>query len=126
MSDFVFSRPDWQTQAACRGTMGVDGEPEFFITRGGDQAGMLDRARKVCKKCEVREDCLEFAIRMNIEVGVWGGMSGNERDKVRAQRGLKGGEDTWRADLAMVVIKAREDRTRLSSLIDQPVNHRVE
>lgn len=41
---------------------------------------------KFCASCEVRDDCLEYALAENIDVGVWGGESARERRRM-ARRG---------------------------------------
>ena len=67
----------WMTQAACAGC-----DPElWFASRGGTYAN----AKKVCQRCPVRQECLEYALRWNIEFGVWGGASRNERLALRAR-----------------------------------------
>ena len=115
MDDFAFSRPEWHKHAACRGMMVDPDKPNFFIPRG-DQVGMLKKVRKVCEGCPVIDDCLEFAIRMDIEQGVWGGKSARERKAIRRQRGLGRGEDTWRIDLGVATSRAAADRELLDRL----------
>lgn len=112
MDNFLFSRPDWQKDAACRGMMNDPDNPTFFIARG-DQAQMLKKVRKICEECPVTSDCLEFAIRLDIEQGVWGGKSTRERKIIRKERGLGHGEDTWRWDLGVLAQQAAADRLRL-------------
>lgn len=51
--------------------------PNFFPTNGG---GVVTAA-KFCTDCPVRQECLEYALRENIEFGVWGGAS--ERARAR-------------------------------------------
>jgi WhiB family redox-sensing transcriptional regulator len=42
-------------------------------------------AKAVCAGCDVRADCLEFAISTNQEYGIWGGTSEEERRVLRRQ-----------------------------------------
>ncbi len=68
----------WERFGAC---VGVDPDL-FFPVRGGP----VKQAKAVCAGCQVRAECLEFAVRTNQTVGIWGGTSYRER---RRLRGLK-------------------------------------
>lgn len=70
----------WQERARCRRF-----DPDLFFPEKG---GNTNEAKKVCKDCKVVSECGEYALSVNEEYGVWGGMS--ERDRLRAKRrGLK-------------------------------------
>ena len=43
-------------------------------------------AKEVCRGCEVRHDCLEFALQNGEKFGIWGGLSERERRRIRRQR----------------------------------------
>ena len=45
-------------------------------------------ARGLCHGCEVRPECLEYALRHGEKFGIWGGMSERERRRLRRQRAL--------------------------------------
>ena len=68
----------WQEQANC---LGVD--PDLFFPERG--ASTLE-AKSVCSNCEVRADCLEYALVNGEKFGIWGGMSERERRRLRRQR----------------------------------------
>jgi WhiB family redox-sensing transcriptional regulator len=38
-----------------------------------------ERARAVCARCAVRDECSSYAITEGIEAGIWGGLSPKER-----------------------------------------------
>jgi WhiB family redox-sensing transcriptional regulator len=57
---------DWRTRAACRGA-----DPRVF---DAETAADAEEAKKVCRRCPVRSDCLAFALRVGAECGVWGGV----------------------------------------------------
>jgi len=40
----------------------------------------------VCKGCEVREQCLDYALANGEKFGIWGGLSERERRRLRRQR----------------------------------------
>lgn len=66
----------WMQDALCAQT-----DPEiFFPEKGGKGA---DDARKVCGGCDVRTDCLDFALRTGQDEGVWGGKSARQLGKLR-------------------------------------------
>ena len=67
--------PDWHDYANC---LGVD--PDLFFPERG---ASTREAKEVCRGCEVRHDCLEFALQNGEKFGIWGGMSERERRKVR-------------------------------------------
>lgn len=61
---FLVSPEPWMNKAECKG------QPlELFILEKGYSAR---EAQKYCRRCPVRQDCLEYAIRTQ-SVGVWGG-----------------------------------------------------
>ena len=67
---------DWRDQAACVGE-----DPELFFPLGKTGPAMLqiDEAKQVCRRCEVREQCLGWALENSYDHGVWGGLSEDER-----------------------------------------------
>jgi WhiB family redox-sensing transcriptional regulator len=71
---------DWRSHSACRGT-----DPELFfpLSDWGPSLTQLATARAICARCEVRADCLGFALRSGQEHGVWGGTSEDERKAMR-------------------------------------------
>ncbi len=70
----------WQERANC---LGVD--PDLFFPERG---ASTKEAKSVCSSCEVRMDCLEYALRHGEKFGIWGGMSERERRRLRRQRAL--------------------------------------
>jgi hypothetical protein len=71
----------WQAHAACRGEAG-ENLPLFFPTQ---EEGSIP-AKKICHGCPVRDECLEYALALNINYGIWGGLSINTRRKIRKER----------------------------------------
>src|ERR1700730_11730021 len=72
-------RPAWQRDALCRE---YAGQVNFFPRLRES----LEPARAVCRRCLVREACLEVALEPDEGAGVWGGLSARER---RAYRRLR-------------------------------------
>ena len=69
---------EWMSLGNCRLV-----EPDIFFPSDG--AG-VDKARKICTTCPVRDHCLEYALSEQIEHGVWGGMSERARRRLKSQR----------------------------------------
>jgi len=61
----------WQDRALCAQT-----DPEAFFPEKG---GSTREAKKVCRSCEVRAECLEYALEHDERFGIWGGLSERER-----------------------------------------------
>ena len=68
----------WQDYANCRG---ADADL-FFPERGASTR----KAKAICNACDVKGECLDFAIVQGEKFGIWGGMSERERRRVRRQR----------------------------------------
>lgn len=66
----------WRNGAAC-----LDEDPELFFPIGNTEPALLqiEEAKRICKRCEVIETCLAWAIESRQDAGVWGGLSGDER-----------------------------------------------
>ena len=71
---------EWRDRAACRDTT-----PELFFPIGttGGALDQIDAAKRVCGQCPVTHECLEFALGTNQESGVWGGLTEEERRRLR-------------------------------------------
>lgn len=65
----------WQDRALCAQT-----DPEAFFPEKG---GSTREAKRVCMGCEVRAECLEYALARDERFGIWGGMSERERRRLR-------------------------------------------
>ncbi len=65
----------WQADSLCAQT-----DPEAFFPEKG---GSTRDAKKICGSCEVRAQCLEYALANDERFGIWGGLSERERRKLR-------------------------------------------
>ncbi len=68
----------WQDLANCRGA-----DPDLFFPQRG---ASTRTAKGICRECQVRAECLEFAIVSSEKFGIWGMMSERERRKIRKER----------------------------------------
>lgn len=71
----------WQERANCYGV-----DPDLFFPERG---ASTREAKGVCAGCEVRADCLEYALDNGEKFGIWGGLSERERRRLRRQRALE-------------------------------------
>ncbi len=67
---------DWRHRATC-----LDEDPELFFPIGNAGPALLqiEEAKAVCRRCEVTETCLKWALESGQDTGVWGGLSEDER-----------------------------------------------
>ncbi|MEV8588729.1 WhiB family transcriptional regulator [Streptomyces sp. NPDC051180] len=82
----------WREAAACQ-----DDDPDLFfpVGSGAPALAQAEEAKKVCRPCPVREQCLRWAMDDSRQVtGVWGGLTENERQALR--RRLRRGADERR------------------------------
>lgn len=68
----------WQDDALCAQT-----DPEAFFPEKG---GSTREAKKICTTCEVKNQCLEYALVNDERYGIWGGLSERERRRLRKSR----------------------------------------
>jgi WhiB family transcriptional regulator, redox-sensing transcriptional regulator len=67
----------WQERALCAQT-----DPEAFFPEKG---GSTREAKRVCGGCEVRAECLGYALEHDERFGIWGGLSERERRRLKRQ-----------------------------------------
>ncbi len=73
--DLPGEEPDWHGQALCAQT-----DPEAFFPEKG---GSTRDAKKICTGCEVRAECLSYALANDERFGIWGGLSERERRRLK-------------------------------------------
>ncbi|NGX09800.1 WhiB family transcriptional regulator [Mycobacteroides franklinii] len=79
----------WQLHSACRST-----NRDLFYSEDGerpiDRRLREQRARQVCRNCLVTAHCLAYALEIEEPHGMWGGMSEDERQRIRPRIAAKG------------------------------------
>lgn len=70
--------PDWQARALCAQT-----DPDAFFPEKG---GSTRQAKRICQSCEVKGECLEYALDHDERYGIWGGLSERERRKLKKRQ----------------------------------------
>ena len=78
----------WKDQANCKGEPVKTFFPED--NSGCNQKERVSRVYELCGKCEVKEECLNYALDNNEKFGVWGGLGEKRRRYLRMERlGIK-------------------------------------
>ncbi|MFD3619522.1 WhiB family transcriptional regulator [Streptomyces sp. NPDC058676] len=77
---------NWRDHAACR-----QEDPDLFFPIGSTGPALVqqEQAKAVCRRCPVREPCLQWALDTGQTLGVWGGTSENERRALRRRAGSR-------------------------------------
>lgn len=72
---------DWRQRAACRDFP----DPDIFFPIGntGSALDQIEAAKTICRPCVVRKHCLKWALSTGQDIGVWGGLSEDERRALR-------------------------------------------
>jgi WhiB family redox-sensing transcriptional regulator len=71
---------DWRSRSACLGE-----NPDLFfpIGRAGPALAQVEDARRVCRRCDVSEACLSWALEVGLGHGILGGLTEDERRELR-------------------------------------------
>lgn len=72
MTRILVANPEWMARGLCR-----EVDPDIFFPSQGESSA---RAKRICVRCEVREQCAEWGKDENF--GVWGG---RQRDRGRSR-----------------------------------------
>ena len=70
----------WQAQALC-----AEVDADIFFP---DKGGSTREAKKVCRACEVRAECLEYALANGERFGIWGGVTERARRRLEPQQAI--------------------------------------
>lgn len=74
-------RPEtWMVDAECANT-----DPDLWFPAHGDLP-TAERAKKICRTCPVREQCLEFALRTGQTSGIYAGYSAKSLQALRRKK----------------------------------------
>lgn len=74
---------DWRERAACRG---LNSDLFFPIGTGGPALAQIERAKAICRTCPVIAECLAAALAHGEDDGIWGGLTPDERRRLRQSR----------------------------------------
>jgi WhiB family transcriptional regulator, redox-sensing transcriptional regulator len=86
----------WPDLAAC-----AEADPEVWYPEKG---GSTREAKQVCRGCDVRAECLLYALEHDERWGIWGGLSEIERRRVKREAP----RDAWPALIAELIRRQGE------------------
>lgn len=69
---------DWQKAGSCYGR----GTQLWFPPRGTPTAKIVE-AKRICKTCPIKQQCLDYALWHGDRTGIWGGKTEKERRNLR-------------------------------------------
>lgn len=69
-------RPEWMQLAECAFV-----DPELWYPHEKGDPGI--QAKRICRRCPVRIECLQYALDNDEQHGIWGGKSRQERSKLK-------------------------------------------
>jgi WhiB family redox-sensing transcriptional regulator len=74
---------NWRASGACRSA-----DPDLFFPLSGNGPAdkQIARAKMICAGCQVRQECLEFALAHDQRYGIWGGTTAEDRQRDRRRR----------------------------------------
>jgi len=77
------SVPNWRSASAC-----LSADPDLFfpITMTGPAEKQIAQAKMICAGCQVRQECLEFAMTHDQVYGIWGGTTPEDRQRARRRK----------------------------------------
>jgi WhiB family transcriptional regulator, redox-sensing transcriptional regulator len=79
---------DWQLRAACRGPHAAVFFPPPAFERKEERLERERRAKLICEQCSVQAECLDYALEIREQHGIWGGLSETERRQLLSVREL--------------------------------------
>jgi WhiB family redox-sensing transcriptional regulator len=71
-------RADWWSRAAC-----LSADPDLFFPFSLTGQRQIADAKAVCADCQIRTQCLSYALAAGRLHGIWGGTTDEERRQLR-------------------------------------------
>jgi len=96
---------NWRAASACLNT---DPDVFFPVPVGTAASKQTARALRICAGCQVRQECLDFAMQSGEKDGIWGGTTPEERIRARRAHRRRAAAGAWQP------MTAQEARIRAS------------
>jgi hypothetical protein len=85
---------NWKPLGACGPVFAETGEDVWFGPDQHDSGTQIpketaDRARRVCRRCPVRAECLLAAMETDDQHGIWGGLTPYQRTRIKTDQAAK-------------------------------------
>ena len=74
----LLSDLEWRAEANCSTF-----DPDLWFAPGALEH---KEAKRICRSCPVRRECLAYALETPVDHGVWGGMTERERRRYRRRQ----------------------------------------
>jgi WhiB family redox-sensing transcriptional regulator len=84
----VIEQKTWQLRAACRGPESAMFFPPTYAERREERDARESRAKSICAMCPVQRECLDYALRIGEQHGIWGGLTESERRSLLADQAV--------------------------------------
>jgi WhiB family redox-sensing transcriptional regulator len=81
----LLAPPSWHARANCRGL-----NPDLFYPVQGANQHQIAKCKAICGACVVRAECLNEALANHEPLGIFGGMTRDERRGEAHRRGITG------------------------------------
>lgn len=85
--------PHFKAEASCTSALNPDlwfpEEASGKVGRGWSYVPSAMMAREICKGCEARVECNEYALQYNDLVGIWAGRDRMEREEIQKTLNLQ-------------------------------------
>jgi WhiB family redox-sensing transcriptional regulator len=73
--------PNWQKQGACHGQ-----PTTLWFPKRGTSRKKIQEAKTFCNNCPIQTKCLEYALHHHDLHGIWGGLTEQERQRIRTKQ----------------------------------------
>lgn len=84
MSYQKVKHPPFDTQMLC-----AEIDPHLFFPEKNKADTNTRLAKRICGRCPSQQQCLTYGLHYKV-IGIWGGLSTQERTALRKQQGIKG------------------------------------
>jgi WhiB family redox-sensing transcriptional regulator len=80
------SETSWRIFAECRGENAAFFFAPSHFERKPEKDQREGAARALCRRCTVRDECLDYAMAVDEPHGIWGGLNELERRRLQRKR----------------------------------------
>ncbi|HET6816700.1 MAG TPA: WhiB family transcriptional regulator [Mycobacteriales bacterium] len=82
----MYDDTTWRAAAECRGENAVYFFAPSHFERKPEKDFREGMARALCRRCKVRQECLDYSIAVEESHGIWGGLNELERKRLLRKR----------------------------------------
>jgi WhiB family redox-sensing transcriptional regulator len=82
----MYDDSTWRALAECRGDNAVYFFPPSHFERKPEKDFREGAARSLCRRCRVRQECLDYSLQVEESHGIWGGLNELERKRLLRKR----------------------------------------